>query len=70
VEWIRKGIPTNPTHGIHCRFTQLMCKIVPLDEPNTVLTGHGAFHLHGTLDHAVDNTLSHLLFVVIEQDDS
>lgn len=45
-----------------------MCKIVSLDETDTVLARHSTFHLHGTLDHTVDHAFGHLLLPFVEQD--
>lgn len=63
-------LQTYPAHGIHRRFAQLVCEIVSLDKPDAVFARHGALHLHGSFDHAVDHALGHLLFAVVEQDDS
>lgn len=44
-----------------------MRKVVPFDQPNAMLAGDSAFHLHSPLDHAVDDPLGHLLFVFVEE---
>jgi hypothetical protein len=47
-----------------------MLKVVSLDETNTMFAGYGAFHLHGSLHHPMNDTLGSFLLCLIEQDDS
>ena len=44
---------TYPTHSIHCRFSQLVGKIISLDETNTVFTSDCSFHLDGSLHRVI-----------------
>ena len=60
---------TYPAHSVHSTLAQLVGKIIALDEADTVFASHGAFHLHGPLDHAMDDTLGDFLLLVTKEDD-
>lgn len=55
-------------HGFHGRLAQLLCKIIALEGPNTVLTSEDAFQLHIPLSHAIDDTLGDILLLVGKED--
>ena len=57
------------SHHIHRRLAQLVSEIVAFDQTDAMLARDGAFHLDGALDHAMDDTFSHLALFLGEQQD-
>ena len=67
----REGIKglLQSSHGIDSRLAQLVVEVIPLDKPNSMLACNGPFHLHSTLDHAVNHLLGRVALFVVVQDD-
>lgn len=58
---------TYPPHGVDSGLSNLMFKVVPLDETNAMFPSDSPFHFHGPFHHPMNYFFRHLLLLVIEQ---
>ena len=65
-----RELKTCLSHGVDGRSTHLVGKVVSLHHAYAVLAGDRAFHLNGTLDHAMYNIFGDFTLFVVEKYDS